>query len=265
VSKSFRSLSLIRRSKLARVRNHSSAAAPHCFVRLAGQFQFRWRLLALIKQPVKWNFECPCIFLQRLNAWNRVAVLDAGCIRANEPRPFLNVALTEILGFAEFSESLTYHHAVRLQPSEVPPQGHIARNDAIESRSHACKSLANIWFPRPQWRFRCAAFLSPAEELLASAAVPLLYGASGEAVGISGGPARLLGSRPPVLEAILDAVGMGDRSRAASLRAVSAACASMAALAPHMGETKFVRWRVKGSQLPLRWDDALSRFSSGPF
>ena len=31
----------------------------------------------------------------------------------------------------------------------------------------------------------------------------------------------------------------------------------MAALAPHMDETKFVRWTVKGSQLPLRWDDAL--------
>jgi hypothetical protein len=33
----------------------------------------------------------------------------------------------------------------------------------------------------------------------------------------------------------------------------------MAALAPHMGETNFVRWMAKGSQLPLRWDDALSR------
>jgi quinol monooxygenase YgiN len=38
----------------------------------------------------------------------------------------------------------------------------------------------------------------------------------------------------------------------------------MAALAPHMDKTKFVRWMVKGSQLPLRWDDALRRFSSGP-
>ena len=38
----------------------------------------------------------------------------------------------------------------------------------------------------------------------------------------------------------------------------------MAALAPHMGETKFVRWTVKGSQLPLGWDDALRRFSSDP-
>ena len=34
----------------------------------------------------------------------------------------------------------------------------------------------------------------------------------------------------------------------------------MTALAPHMGETKFVRWTVKGSELPLRWDDALRRF-----
>jgi quinol monooxygenase YgiN len=38
----------------------------------------------------------------------------------------------------------------------------------------------------------------------------------------------------------------------------------MTALTPHMGETKFVRWTVTGSQLPLRWDDALRRFSSGP-
>ncbi len=38
----------------------------------------------------------------------------------------------------------------------------------------------------------------------------------------------------------------------------------MAALASHMGETKFVCWMVKGSQLPLRWEDALRRFSSSP-
>jgi len=33
----------------------------------------------------------------------------------------------------------------------------------------------------------------------------------------------------------------------------------MTALAPHMDKTKFVRWAVKGSDLPLRWDDALQR------
>ncbi|MGO9840850.1 MAG: hypothetical protein ACLPZF_06580 [Candidatus Acidiferrales bacterium] len=33
----------------------------------------------------------------------------------------------------------------------------------------------------------------------------------------------------------------------------------MTALAPHMDETKFVRWTVQGSQLPLQWNDALRR------
>ena len=35
----------------------------------------------------------------------------------------------------------------------------------------------------------------------------------------------------------------------------------MTAMAPHMDETKFVRWAVKGLHLPLNWDDALSRFA----
>jgi hypothetical protein len=35
----------------------------------------------------------------------------------------------------------------------------------------------------------------------------------------------------------------------------------MTAMAPYMGETRFLRWTVKGSELPLRWDDALRRFS----
>ena len=33
----------------------------------------------------------------------------------------------------------------------------------------------------------------------------------------------------------------------------------MASLTPHMRKTRFVRWTVKGSQLPLLWDDALRR------
>ena len=33
----------------------------------------------------------------------------------------------------------------------------------------------------------------------------------------------------------------------------------MTALAPHMGKTEFVRWNVNGSELPLKWDDALRR------
>jgi hypothetical protein len=38
----------------------------------------------------------------------------------------------------------------------------------------------------------------------------------------------------------------------------------MTALAPHMEKTKFVRWTIKGSQLPLRRGDALRRFSLSP-
>lgn len=36
----------------------------------------------------------------------------------------------------------------------------------------------------------------------------------------------------------------------------------MTAMAPYMGEARFVRWTVKGSELPLLWDDALRRFSA---
>jgi len=35
--------------------------------------------------------------------------------------------------------------------------------------------------------------------------------------------------------------------------------AVMTAMVPYMGQTRFVRWNVKGSELPLRWDDALRR------
>ena len=38
--------------------------------------------------------------------------------------------------------------------------------------------------------------------------------------------------------------------------------AVMKALAPHMGATRFTRWTVKGSDLPLQWDDALKRGDS---
>ena len=33
----------------------------------------------------------------------------------------------------------------------------------------------------------------------------------------------------------------------------------MQALAPHMGPTKFIRWKVAGSDVPLRWDVAIER------
>jgi hypothetical protein len=34
----------------------------------------------------------------------------------------------------------------------------------------------------------------------------------------------------------------------------------MDSLAPHMGNTRFVRWKVKGSELPLKWQEAKRRY-----
>jgi len=34
---------------------------------------------------------------------------------------------------------------------------------------------------------------------------------------------------------------------------------AMTVLQSHMGESAFVRWSVRGAELPLRWDDALLR------
>jgi hypothetical protein len=36
---------------------------------------------------------------------------------------------------------------------------------------------------------------------------------------------------------------------------------SMKAMALFMGQTKFTRWKVVGSALPLRWDEAIRRMS----
>jgi len=37
---------------------------------------------------------------------------------------------------------------------------------------------------------------------------------------------------------------------------------AMAAFATHMGPTKFVRWAVKGAELPLQWENALRRMET---
>ena len=36
---------------------------------------------------------------------------------------------------------------------------------------------------------------------------------------------------------------------------------TIAMMAPHMDTTKFVRWTVKGSEIPPSWDDALRRWA----
>jgi len=38
---------------------------------------------------------------------------------------------------------------------------------------------------------------------------------------------------------------------------------AMKAMMPHMGTTKFTKWTVSGSALPLRWEDAMERSKKG--
>src|SRR5437879_1725760 len=38
---------------------------------------------------------------------------------------------------------------------------------------------------------------------------------------------------------------------------------AMKAMMPHMGQTKFTRWKVLGSNLPLRWDETMERSKKG--
>jgi quinol monooxygenase YgiN len=38
---------------------------------------------------------------------------------------------------------------------------------------------------------------------------------------------------------------------------------AMTEMAPRMGETRFIRWTLQGSELPPSWDDALRRGREG--
>ena len=38
---------------------------------------------------------------------------------------------------------------------------------------------------------------------------------------------------------------------------------AMKAMVPHMGQTKFTKWKVLGSALPLRWGEAMERSQKG--
>ncbi len=51
----------------------------------------------------------------------------------------------------------------------------------------------------------------------------------------------------------------------AALRAFVAAGAhgvAMRAMTPHMGATRFIRWKVRGANVPPKWHDALDRWTA---
>ena len=121
--------------------------------------------------------------------------------------------------------------------------------NAIESRNHACNSVADIWLCEPRRRFRRAALVSPLKSYwgIVPFVVYKLFGYS-------------LLARP--LSRRFWTVS--EWNNEVSLRAFvqhPPHVRIMTALGPHMDKTKFVQWTVKGSQLPLKWDDALPQLA----
>jgi hypothetical protein len=58
--------------------------------------QFRW-FFPFVEKLVQGDFQSPSQFFQRLDRWNRVAILDARNIAAQQPGPLLDVSLGEFL------------------------------------------------------------------------------------------------------------------------------------------------------------------------
>ena len=40
---------------------------------------------------------------------------------------------------------------------------------------------------------------------------------------------------------------------------IGAHAATMSEIAPYMGATRFVRWRIRGPEVPPSWEDAFAR------
>jgi len=88
------------------------------------------------------------------------------------------------------------------------------------------------------------------------------YCTGGETIDIGKGLSGVLVSSPTALQTILDPLAWKNEDALRAFVQHPPHVRIMTAMTPHMGETKFVRWMVKGSQLPLNWDDALRRFAN---
>src|SRR6266481_4700220 len=78
-------------------------------------------------------------------------MFDARCVAAKEPRPFLNVALAQILGDAQLTYSGADFHGGRLhQASSARPQRGL---DVCSNAFDACESVAKEVFNLPTATF----------------------------------------------------------------------------------------------------------------
>jgi hypothetical protein len=78
---------------------------------------------------------------------------------------------------------------------------------------------------------------------------------------------RVFVARKTFYSAILDVVGLGRFGGTDGFCLDFVARVphsdSMKAMAPFMGKTKFTQWKVSGSNVPLRWDEAIGRIAQG--
>jgi hypothetical protein len=69
-----------------------------------------WRILAIVKELVHWNFQCACQLFQCFDGRDSMAILDTGNITAKQTGTLFDVALGEFLFFAECAKTVANNH-----------------------------------------------------------------------------------------------------------------------------------------------------------
>lgn len=110
---------------------------------------FLQRLGIIIKKLVERYLECACVFFQSFDAGNCVTVLHTGGVAAEQSGTLLNVALAEVLCFAQFSQSVADNHcrdittSFRLRKGIVPlPDTRTNAQHRRENHLHPLKHLS---------------------------------------------------------------------------------------------------------------------------
>ena len=76
-----------------------------------GEIRQLRRLLAVIKELIKWALESAGKLLQRLNGRDSMTILDTGYVATKQTGALFDVTLGEFLFFAECAKAVTNNHA----------------------------------------------------------------------------------------------------------------------------------------------------------
>src|SRR5713226_9670974 len=106
-----------RTAKLAQKPRILSRTAPNPFIRglLPEQIWQYGRLFSIVEELVHWHFESTRQLFQRFDGGNGVTILDAGNVTSEQASALFNVALGELLFFAQHAKTFTYYHG-RIRP-----------------------------------------------------------------------------------------------------------------------------------------------------